>query len=497
MKRIFPPSFYNPLTLTGAAIACISFGLIVFLVVLDLLAGEQKPYMGILTYVFLPTILLGGLGLVAIGIWRVHRREKRGLPAEMQLPRIDLNNPHQRAAFFWFSIITIMLLVFSAFGSYKAYEYTDSDAFCGEMCHKVMHPEYTAYQDSPHARVGCVKCHIGSGAGPFVQSKMSGAYQVYSVLFNKYARPIATPIENLRPAQETCEQCHWPRNFFSEKRQTFTYFLSDEKNTKWTLDLLLRVGGGNAERRANGIHWSMNIANEITYVATDRQRQTIPWVHVRSKDGKSERTYRTTDSTFTDANASEHEKRRMDCIDCHNRPSHNYHPPRPMIDHGMESGSIDPALPFAKTVSEQAIIPMYSSTAIAHDSIRAVVEEYYAVHYPAIAKEQKDQLAQMVSVLQKIYDRNNFPIMGSNWKNYPDNIGHMYYSGCFRCHDGKHVSDDGKVLSKDCNLCHTILAQQYSGKERRVSLDGLPYEHPVDIGDAWKEMNCFDCHSSK
>jgi hypothetical protein len=171
MKRIFPPSFYNPLTLAGAAVAFTSFGLVVFLVVLDLLAGEQKPYMGILTYVLFPAVLLGGLALVAIGIWRVHRREKRGLPAEMQLPRIDLNNPHQRAAFFWFSIVTIMLLVFSAFGSYKAYEYTDSDAFCGEMCHKVMHPEYTAYQDSPHARVGCVKCHIGPGAGPFVQSK--------------------------------------------------------------------------------------------------------------------------------------------------------------------------------------------------------------------------------------------------------------------------------------------------------------------------------------
>ncbi len=498
MKRRFPTVFYNVTTLTGVTVALISFGLIVFLTVLDLLAGEQKPYMGILTFIILPAIMLAGIALVFIGAWRTHRLEKAGTPHEMHLPTIDLNDSRQRRAFVFIAVSGFLFLVFTAFGSYKAYEYTDSDQFCGERCHSVMHPEYTAYQNSPHARVGCVKCHIGSGAGPFVQSKLSGAYQVYSVLFDKYARPIATPIENLRPAQQTCEQCHWPRNFFSEKREAHVYYLSDEQNTPWHLDMLIRVGGGNDEtRETDGIHWHMNIANEITYVAIDRQRQSIPWVHMKSRDGKVERTYRTTDSTVTDEQLAHHEKRAMDCIDCHNRPSHNYHPPRPMVDNAMAVGLIDPSLPFAKSVAMEAIDRMYSSLPIARDSIRTLVESYYGDHYPALAASRTAVIDQMVAELQRIYARNYFPEMGANWKRYPDNIGHMYYPGCFRCHDGKHVSDDGKVISKDCNVCHTIVAQQYEGKVRRVSLDGLPYQHPVDIGDAWQTMNCYDCHTAE
>ncbi|MBI3578333.1 MAG: NapC/NirT family cytochrome c, partial [Ignavibacteriales bacterium] len=247
MKRIFPTSFYNAVTLVGVAISIVSFGLIVFLILLELTAGHQKPYMGIIAFVILPAILIIGLLVAIVGIIREHRREKRRKESGDYLPSIDLNNPRHRTAFLYFSFGTLLLLIFSAFGSFKAYEHTDSDQFCGETCHTVMDPEYTAYQFSPHARVGCVKCHIGPGAGWFVRSKLSGTYQMYAVTFNKFPRPIPTPIQNLRPAQETCEQCHWPKHFFSEKMHQNTYFLSDEKNTKWILDLLLKVGGGNSE----------------------------------------------------------------------------------------------------------------------------------------------------------------------------------------------------------------------------------------------------------
>lgn len=168
-----------------------------------------------------------------------------------------------------------------------------------------------------------------------------------------------------------------------------------------------------------------------------------------------------------------------------------------MVDNAMAVGLIDPSLPFAKSVAMEAIDRMYSSLPIARDSIRTLVESYYGDHYPALAASRTAAIDQMVAELQRIYARNYFPEMGANWKRYPDNIGHMYYPGCFRCHDGKHVSDDGKVISKDCNVCHTIVAQQYEGKVRRVSLDGLPYQHPVDIGDAWQTMNCYDCHTAE
>ncbi|HAL57826.1 MAG TPA: cytochrome C, partial [Bacteroidetes bacterium] len=473
------------------------FGLIIFLFVLELFAEQHKPYMGIIAFVILPAILLLGLGVMAIGIMREHRRDRLGKPHGLHLPVIDLNNDRHRTAFIYFSFGTILLLVFSAFGSFKAYEYTDSDQFCGEMCHDVMSPEYTAYQFSPHARVGCVKCHIGPGAGWFVRSKLSGAYQVYAATFNKYPRPIPTPIENLRPAQETCEQCHWPKHFFSEKQHENAYFLSDEDNTKWTLNLLLKIGGGNIEAGpTSGIHWHMNISNEVLYAPVDTQRQIIPWVRVTGSDGKA-RVYRSTDNQISDEELAKLPKRRMDCIDCHNRPTHIYHPPARSVNHVISLGWIDPGLPGVKSIAVKALEYPYTSKQVGLDSIRIVIEEHYNASYPEIAARRKGEISRAIEEVQKIYSRNYFPEMRVNWKNFINNIGHMYYPGCFRCHDGKHVSDDGKVLSRDCDACHTILAQKFETSKQQISLQGLEYRHPVDIGDSWKEMNCSDCHNGQ
>jgi hypothetical protein len=497
MKRIFPPAFYNLRTLIGAAIASVSFGLVLFLTVLDLFEGEQKPYIGILTFIILPIFIILGLVLVFYGTWREHKREKQGLPHDLMLPRVDLNDPRQRNVFFWFSFCALLLLIFSAFGSFKAYEYTDSDKFCGTMCHTVMSPEYTAYEFSPHARVGCVKCHIGPGAGWFVRAKLSGAYQVYATLFNKFPKPIPTPIENLRPAQETCEQCHWPKHFYSEKMLKNTYFLSDEKNTRWMLDLLIKIGGGNIEAGpTSGIHWHMNIANELSYIATDSQRQSIPWIRSKNPDGKVV-IYQSTENSLTDEQIRTMKTRRMDCIDCHNRPTHIYHPPARSINHVMSLGWIDPSLPNVKSVSLKALETSYSTKQFGLDSIKLAIEEYYQTNYPELAKTKQDTIAKAVAEVQKIYSRNYFPEMHVSWKKFPDNIGHMYYPGCFRCHDGKHVSGDGKILSRDCNVCHTILAQQFEKEGLRMSLTGVDYKHPVDIGNAWKEMNCSDCHNAQ
>jgi hypothetical protein len=497
MKRIFPPSFYNPLTLIGSVVAAVSFGLILFLLVLESLAENPKPYMGIIAFVILPGIMLFGIGVMVLGILREHRREKTGKPHGVHLPSIDLNNPRHRAAFVTFSIGAITLLGFSAFGSFKAYEYTDSDQFCGEMCHKVMSPEFTAYQFSPHARVGCAKCHIGPGAGWFVRSKLSGTYQMYATLFNKYPRPIPTPIENLRPAQETCEQCHWPKHFFSEKQHLNTYYISDEKNTKWNLNLLMKIGGGNIEAGpTSGIHWHMNIANVVTYVAVDSSRQVIPLIQAKGQDGKI-MTYKSTENTLSEDQLKNYKSRRMDCIDCHNRPTHIYHPPARSVNHVMSLGWIDPELPNVKSIAVKALEYPYSSQQVALDSIKMVIEDYYRSQYAALAVDKKAQIARTVEEVQKIYSRNYFPEMQVSWKKFNNNIGHLYYPGCFRCHDGKHVNENGKVLSRDCNVCHTILAQQFESDKTRTDIAGVEYRHPVDIGDAWKEMNCSDCHNSQ
>ena len=186
MKKFFPSSVYNPITMVGASVSLISFGLILFLTLLEAMSTQHKPYMGIIAFIILPAFLILGLLLIAFGIIREHKREKRGVHRNQRLPVLDLNDPRYRRAVVFFSVGTILLLLFTAFGSFKAYEYTDSVEFCGTVCHKVMNPEYTAYKNSPHARVDCVKCHIGPGATWFVRSKLSGSYQVYSVLFNKY-----------------------------------------------------------------------------------------------------------------------------------------------------------------------------------------------------------------------------------------------------------------------------------------------------------------------
>jgi hypothetical protein len=495
MKRLFPTSFYNAVTLVGASLATVSFSLILFLMLLETLAETPKPYMGIIAFVILPGFLLIGVGLIFVGALREYRRRRLGISPERNLPQINLNDPRHRTAIISISMGMFLLLVFSAFGSYQAYEHTDSDQFCGETCHKVMEPEYTAYQYSPHARVGCVKCHIGPGADWFVRSKLSGTYQVYATTFDRYPRPIPTPIENLRPAQETCEQCHWPKHFFSEKLHVNTYFLSDESNSRWSLNLLMKIGGGNIEAGpTSGIHWHMNIAHQVDYVALDYNRQVIPIVTVRTPNGTF-RTYRSTEMEVSEDSLQKAFKRRMDCIDCHNRPSHIYHPPARSVNHVMSLGWVHPKLPGIKSLAVSVLENGYSSKHAAMDSIKILIDEYYATEYPEVAASMKAEIGRAVEEVQKIYQRNYFPEMRVSWKAFPDNIGHMYDLGCFRCHDGKHVSDDGRTLSRDCNVCHTILAQEYEEGTLRLSLEGVEYRHPVDVGDAWKEMNCSDCHN--
>ena len=492
MRNRLPPSFYNPITLGGVAIAAVSFIVIVFLAVLDYFAPTPNPYVGILAFVIVPSVLLSGLAIAAFGAWREHRRRRAGTPIDRHLPIVDLNNPSHRAGLALVSIGSLALILFSSFGSFQAYEHMESDAFCGKSCHTPMEPEYTLYANSPHAKVGCVQCHIGSGASWFVRSKLSGSYQLYAVLFNKISRPIKTPITNLRPAQETCEQCHWPKQFYSAKLRSMTYFTSGEK---WELDLLMKIGGGNQDvGPTNGIHWHMNIGNKVTYIPIDESRQTIPWVRAEGLDG-TVHTYRSTETPLTAADSANNPVRRMDCIDCHNRPSHIYQPPARAVNHLMAIGAIDPTLPNAKDLSVFVLEVPYSTTKAGTDSIRIAIEAYYAANYPALLTTRKAQIERMITEVQGFYAKNYFPLMKANWKEFPNNIGHMYFLGCFRCHDGKHVAENGKVLSKDCNVCHAILAQKFERDTMRIALQGVKYQHPVDVGDAWETTNCYECHN--
>ncbi len=467
----------------------------VFLVffILDLKAKEGNPYLGIVTYLVIPILLIISLALIPMGaFWERKYRRKYQACRIPRFPRIDFNNPrHQKYAYGTVGVV-VAFFIFIIVDTYKAYEFSESVSFCGQTCHKVMGPEFTAYKNSPHARVACVNCHVGSGVDWYIRSKLSGVRQLYGVMFNTYHRPIETPIKNLRPAQETCEQCHWPEKFFGAIEKDKEYFLSDEKNTAWTTRMLLLVGGGSGPK-GKGIHWHMNIDNKIFYVTTDKEHQTIPWVKITHGDG-TEETYVDTESKATVANPPAGEMRKMDCMDCHNRPSHNFNAPYKTVNEAMSVGLIDKSLPFIKSEAVKALDTEYPSQEEAAISIKQKLEEFYKNKYPQVYADQKKSLDKSISTIIKIYRENIFPDMKTSWKSHPENIGHLTSTGCFRCHDNKHKRADGKVLSNDCTTCHSIIEQGPIGATEK-NTDGLPFRHPQESEEGWKEGSCVECHT--
>lgn len=486
--------FRNWLTLVGAALALVSLANVLFLLLADVFAVRAKPYFGVFGYIVFPAVLVLGLLIIPVGMlverWRRRRRAPEEIPA---FPRIDLNMPSHRQAFGLFVGFTVFFLVLGSVGSYRAYQFSDSVTFCGQVCHSVMKPEFTAYQSSSHARVPCVECHVGPGATWFVRSKFAGSYQVYATAFNRFPRPIPSPIKSLRPAQETCEQCHWPEKFWGDRFKIITHFGSDEKNTPRQIRMLIKTGGGSPTTGLTaGIHWHMNIMNEIWYVATDAQRQQIPWVRVRDMQGRVTE-YLAGDSKLTPEEIARAEKRRMDYMDCHNRPSHVYLPPDRAVDEALLAGQIDPSLPFIKRQAVEVLAKPYASAEAAREGIASELDAFYFTKYPALYPRKREVIKAGIAEVQRLYETNIFPEMKVDWRTHPNNIGHFYYAGCFRCHDGQHVSREGKVIRKECGICHAILGQEEGGQPM-AEVRGRAFRHPVEIGDL-EQVTCSDCHT--
>src|SRR6185503_6869381 len=417
LKR--PSLFRNYISFVGAAIVVASLVSVTLLFLIEVTSGGENPYLGILTYIIFPTILMFGLAVVGFGMVRERLRRRRAAPGDvLAYPRLDLNDPRSRRAFFTFLLITFVFVSASGFGSYRAFEYTESVAFCGTTCHTVMKPEYTAYLAGAHARVGCVGCHVGPGAGWYVRSKLSGAYQLYSVTFNKYPRPITTPVHNLRPAQETCEQCHWPEKFFGAQMKAFTHYAYDEQNTMRQRRMLINVGGGSPTTGlVTGIHWHMNIANEITYVSADDHRQVIPWVQIKDKQGNVTE-YFDRIRPMTPEQIAAANKRRMDCVDCHNRPAHVYQPPDLAVDQAFVAGRLDPSLPYLKRQAVELLSKPYNSTPEAVSTIASGLNDFYQTKYPDIYSQKQPLVNAAVTEIQRIFQTYFFPEMKTDWQTH-------------------------------------------------------------------------------
>jgi nitrate/TMAO reductase-like tetraheme cytochrome c subunit len=359
-----------------------------------------NPYFGIVVFLILPALFLLGLVLIPLGVWRCSRRQG----GMRNIPRVDLAGARTLQFVALIAILTIVNVAIISAATFNGVQYMDSNEFCGTVCHTVMTPQYVTYQTSPHSRVHCVSCHIGSGTEAFVHYKLNGVRQLFSLTLDTYPRPIPPAMRTLRPAAETCEGCHRPDRPAEDKLKIVRRYDEDEASTEKTSVLMMRTGS-----RIHKAHAGRN----IEYIARDAANQEIPWVSV---DGA---VYKTADATG--------ERQRMDCRDCHNRSGHDFDTPASAMDKALASGELDRSMPFAK-----------------RDAILALTG--------------KKPLEEAPAGVKAIYQRYVYPEMMISWGAYPNNIGHDAFPGCFRCHDDNHKSEAGKTISQDCGVCHELLA---------------------------------------
>ncbi len=499
MKKKMPwrGLYRNVVSYFGAMLIAIGLLLIVSMMLLSFTQARPSPYLGMFTYLVFPAVVVLGVLVFIFGMRREDRRRRRaGIEEGLPLPVFDLNNPQHRKTLAVILVAGGVLAVLLSLSAYNTYLFTDSVTFCGTLCHTVMKPEYTAYQYSPHARVLCVDCHVGPGVAWYFRSKVAGVPQVFGMLFRSYPKPIPVPIENLRPARDTCEHCHWPEKFYGGQLIQIPYFAHDETNTPEQISLVVKTGGGIPRLGENaGIHWHMIINNRVEFRAVDREHQKIAWVRLTRPDG-SVTTYRDRRMKISDEELQKVQIHQMDCIDCHNRPTHRFPAPDVLVDRNMSGGNISPALPWIKNVATMALVKTYPDQRTGDVEIRKTIEGFYAEKYPDVLKNKKPLVEQAIRTVIDLYNRSIFPDMKVNWLTYPDNIGHRNWPGCFMCHDGRHVSDSGEKINNSCTLCHTVATRGPLLPLGAATPPGkLEPWHPMALKGKHADLLCHRCHN--
>lgn len=482
---------------TGAAIVVFSLGLVVLILVTAV--PTHNPYVGLFVVVFLPIlVVLGGL-IFVFGVL-LNRPDKRRVTRKLGLVkwvigyfRPDFSQPRQRRRLVFFVVAGALELVALSTAGFRTAQFMDTPQFCAS-CHSVMYPEYTVYTQSPHARVSCVSCHIGPGTPWLVRSKVTGLRQVWHTLMGDYPRPVPVPLKNLRPARETCEQCHWPQKFSGDIIRVSKHYDADEQNSEHLRSLVLKVGGGE-QGQARGVHW--HIGARVWYVPADEERQEMAWVGV--EDGVAP-TKEYVDVGTTAALTPERlndGKRLMDCIDCHNRATHVFYSPEELIDSGLARGDLDRYLPFLKERALEALVPPNPSLDTALGQVESI-EEFYKAAYPQIYAERSQGLKRSLVYLKEVARLTTFPEMRVSWETYPDNLGHTKGPGCFRCHDKLVSKGEGKLLDASCTLCHDLAL---TPPLQATPPPSIPTPSPTlsaaPQGEALYKAYCAACHGPR
>jgi hypothetical protein len=423
-----------------------------FVLPIQLRGHTNNPYIGIVVFIFIPVIFVLGLVLIPFGVFlargRIASMEKGLLSGAERQARI-------RKFAIFLGVTSAINIVIGTQGTYRAVQHMETVQFCGQSCH-VMKPEFTAHQNSPHSNVECVECHVSPGAVGWVESKKAGTRQLLDVVFHRAHYPIESAMESNRlvPSRDTCEQCHWPAKFDSVKLRVIFHFQDDAANTQTQTVLMMLIGGGDL----GGIHGKhVGPGVEIHYAAKDAKRQTLPWVEYRNRNTGEIHMFLADGSTAQSvANLPRYE---MQCVDCHNRPTHTFELPERAVDRAMGLGRISPALPFVKKKAIELLKANYASNEEASRAIPEELTRFYQQSDPSLTAERSSDISKAGSEIAAIYNRNVFPELKVTWGTYPNNLGHTDFPGCFRCHDGSHSTADQKMtIAQDCSTCHEPLA---------------------------------------
>jgi len=389
-------------------------------------------------------------------------------------------------------LLTLSLLVGGAYG----WDYTNSPEFCGTTCH-TMPPEYASYQVSPHARIACVECHIGREfIGNQIFRKAGDVRHIVAMTFQTYEYPIR--VKNMRPAPETCEQCHSPEKFSDDSLRTITRYHEDQ--TAYNIYLVLKTGGGSKrEGLGRGIHW--HIENPIYYYPVDSEEQEIPYVKVVQDDG-SEVEYIDIGANFDKSAMDETKLKQMDCITCHNRITHRIYTPEESMDNALSLGKISVDIPGIWDLGVKVLQGDYATQEQALDAI-AQLDAYYQSNYSDYYASNSANVKTAVAEIRNIYIESVYLDQKVDWDSHPNNVGHITSPGCFRCHDGKHLNVEEQAIRLECNLCHSIPVvadQQDFLAEIEISRGPEPESH---LNPNWISLHnqafgesCTACHNT-
>ncbi len=442
----------SPLGVIGVLLTTVCATLMILGLTVEILGLSENVYISLFAFLVLPGGMVTGLLLIPIaGYLRRRQWYKYGISKDHL--QINLSDHKHRKLLIWLTALTVVFFTLLAVIGYQAYELSDSPMFCGTVCHKVMSPEYTVYQRSPHAKVSCVECHIGSGVSWFVKAKISGLRQVWGVATNNYNRPIPAPVEHLRPAQDTCQECHWPEKFSGKRVKQFVHFTNDDQTDPIITDISLHIGGRNkANNKYEGIHWHVSQGVKIEYLANEK-RHDVAKVRMTAADGSTDEFIK--DDVEVPANAA---WRVMDCIDCHNRPTHIFDMPEDRVDFGLYSKKINPEMVGIREDSITAITKKYTTRDEAKAQMTSVLTELQTKrHGKAFANSHKNDLQKAGDFLIESYLGNVWPQMNIQWGTYGSHLGHQRADegwGCWRCHDDEHTDAKGDTIPQNCDLCH-------------------------------------------